>query len=188
MALRLFLIVAFPLMLASTAIAQRDIVSLRKDLTGILSSFDGVAGIAVKHSSLKDTLTINGERRFPMQSVYKFHLGLAVLSRVDKGEFTLDQKIRISKNDYWKKTWSPIMKKYPEGGIDLPLHEVVRYTVRESDNVGCDVLFRLVGGPSEVEKFIHSLGINGIAIRNTEREMHISPTFNTTTRPFHRPC
>jgi beta-lactamase class A len=46
------------------------------------------------------------------------------------------------------------------------------YTVSQSDNSGCDILFRLLGGPSNVEKYIHSLGVRGMAIATTEEEMH----------------
>jgi len=46
------------------------------------------------------------------------------------------------------------------------------YTVSQSDNSGCDILFRLLGGPSNVEKFIHSLGVHGMAIATTEEQMH----------------
>jgi beta-lactamase class A len=45
-------------------------------------------------------------------------------------------------------------------------------TVSQSDNNGCDLLFRLMGGTSVVNQFIHALGVTGIAIVATEEEMH----------------
>lgn len=107
-----------------------------------------------------------------MQSVYKFPLALAVLDQVEKGRLKLNQKIRVTPDDYSPNTWSPIMKKYPEANIDLSLQEVLAYMVSQSDNVACDILFRLIGGPLQAEKFIHSIGVNDIAIRFTEEEMH----------------
>ena len=54
----------------------------------------------------------------------------------------------------------------------VPLSELIRVTVAESDNNACDILFRLAGGPSEVNSFIHGLGVDSINIVSTEAEMH----------------
>jgi len=48
------------------------------------------------------------------------------------------------------------------------LAEILKYTVASSDNVGCDVLFRLLGGPKVVEAFLHQAGIADIAIEYDE--------------------
>ena len=107
-----------------------------------------------------------------MQSVFKFHLALMVLHEVDSGKLSLDQKIHLTKNDLNQKTWSPLAKKYPGGEVNLSLKDILTYTVSESDNNGCDILFRLVGGPQKVNEYIHSLGIKGVSIKATEEEMH----------------
>ncbi len=82
----------------------------------------------------------------PMLSVFKFHIALAVLNQVDKGNLTLDQKILIKKSDLLENTWSPLREKYPDGNVELPLSEIITYTVAQSDNNGCDILLRLIGG------------------------------------------
>jgi beta-lactamase class A len=107
-----------------------------------------------------------------MQSVYKFPLAVAMLHQIDKGKFTLDQKIHIAKTDLLPHMWSPLQKKYPNGNVDVTLREILSYTVSQSDNNGCDILFRLLGGPKEVEKYIHGIGVKDIAIVATEEEMH----------------
>jgi beta-lactamase class A len=107
----------------------------------------------------------------PMQSVYKLPLGIYILSQVDKGVLKMDQKILIRPSDY-SPTWSPIMEKYPDANVELSLEEVLMNTITWSDNVGCDLLFRLAGGPLVVNEYFHSLGIKDIAIRYTEKEMH----------------
>jgi len=107
------------------------------------------------------------ETHLPMQSVFKYHLALAVLDQVDKGKFDLKEKITVTKADLDNELWSPIRKKYPEG-IDLPLSEIIKYTVASSDNVGCDLLFRLIGGPKVVESYLHEIGIVDIEIKYNE--------------------
>ncbi len=102
-----------------------------------------------------------------MQSVFKYHLALAVLDQVDKGNLSLTDKIRISKKDLDNNLWSPIRKKHPDGA-NLSLSTMLKYTVAYSDNVGCDILFKIVGGPKVVETFLHQKGIADIAIKYDE--------------------
>ena len=144
---------------------------LRKEIENLVHTVDGSIGVGVKHLESGDTISIHGKDHFPMQSVYKFHLALAVLADVDQGKLSADQKVLIRKEDYFP-THSPIADKYPDGNVELTISELLSYTVSTSDNIGCDILFKLVGGPKKVEAYIHGLGVRDIAIVNTEREMH----------------
>ena len=154
---------------SQTTIAQNN--SPKTSIERIVKSSAGTVGVAI--SGLEDdfSLTVNGSKRFPMQSVYKFPLALAVLDRVDRGELTLDRKISVTKSDLRPDTWSPMREAYPDGG-DIALSDLLRYTVSSSDNNGCDILFRVVGGTKAVEKYVRkNFGIKGMAIVATEAEM-----------------
>jgi beta-lactamase class A len=149
-----------------------QIDSLKNNIEQILKTKDALIGISIRDIENGETLNINSDKHFPMQSVFKFHIALAVLDKVDKGELNIEQKIFISKNELLPNTWSPIREKYPDGNVKLTLAEIIKYTVSMSDNNGCDILLRVIGGPKEVEKYIHSLGIDDIAISANEDEMH----------------
>jgi beta-lactamase class A len=149
-----------------------QIETLRQKLQNIATASDGKLGIGIIDLVGKDSLTIHGKAHFVMQSVYKFHLGLAVLNQVDRGKLRLDQKILVKKKDLLPNTWSPLREKYPNGEVELPLSEILEYTIASSDNNGCDILFRLVGGPKTVDKYIKSIGIKDVNIVATEEEMH----------------
>ena len=41
----------------------------------------------------------NAEKKLPMQSVFKYHIALAVLDLVDQGKLSLDQKVFIKKSE-----------------------------------------------------------------------------------------
>jgi beta-lactamase class A len=97
---------------------------------------------------------------------------LCVLNQVEKSKLSLEQKIHIDKKIIDKDTWSPIRVKYPNGNVDLTLNEIIKFTISQSDNIGCDILFKLVGGTKNVNDYIHSLGFKNIAIAKTEAEMH----------------
>ncbi len=114
----------------------------------------------------------NAEKKLPMQSVFKFHIALAVLDLVDQGKLKLDQKIFIKKSELLPNTWSPIREKFPEGNFEMPLSEILKYTVAQSDNVGCDVLLRLIGGTKTVQNFMNSKGVKDFQIKYNEEESH----------------
>jgi beta-lactamase class A len=152
--------------------AQFD--SLRMTIASIANSINAHVGVAMMHLEYRDTLTFHGKDHFPMQSVYKFPLALAVLNQVDKGKLKLQQKIHVTKEDLLPNTWSPLRDKYQGGNVDILLSEILATTVSQSDNNGCDILFRLLGGTKEVDKYIHDLNLNNISIAATEDEMHQS--------------
>ena len=69
-------------------------------------------------------------------------------------------------------TWSPLQKEYPGGNVTLLLRKILLYTVSQSDNNGCDILLRILGGPKIVNDYIHSIGIKEVSIKASEKEMH----------------
>lgn len=141
---------------------------LREKINQIIKSKNATVGVGIMNFEDGDTLMFNGKEHFPMQSVYKFHLALAVLNQVDKGKLTLNQNIFVNKSDLIPYLNSPIREKYPQGNVNLPLSEIIKYTVSQSDNVGCDLLFKLIGGPEKANKFIHNLGVKDVAILDPE--------------------
>jgi beta-lactamase class A len=66
------------------------------------------------------------------------------------------------------------------------LDEILNYTVSQSDNNGCDILFKLAGGTASVNSFIHSIGINDVAIVATEEQMQkgVDVQFTNWTTPM----
>lgn len=156
----------------------------KDNIRNFVSKYNTVTGVAVYGNSGKDTLQINGKVAFPMQSVFKFHIALAVLAEIDKGKFTLDQKVAIAKEQLMKDTWSPIRDKYPDG-TSLSIAELINYTVSASDNNGCDILLGLIGGPSVVDNYIKAIGFKNTFVKFSEAEMHAShdAQFSNTTTP-----
>ena len=150
--------------------AAQNTNSLRQEIQQIVSTKNAVVGVSITGNDRKDALSVNGDSRFPMQSVFKFHIALAVLSEIDKGNFSFDQKIKIEKTDLLTNLYSPIRDKYPDGA-SLTISEILEYTVSQSDNVGCEVLLRLIGGPQAVEKYFVKNKFKGVAIKINEEVM-----------------
>ena len=140
---------------------------LRQKLQQIVSTKNAVVGVSIIGNNGKDTLSLNGAGHFPLQSVFKFHIALAVLSQIDKGKFSLNQKIKIEKKDLLPDLYSPIREKYPNGA-SLTIAEILENTVSSSDNVGCEVLLRLLGGPQVVEEYFTKNKFKDVSIKINE--------------------
>ena len=169
---RLIFNIALLIIFISVRAAFPQADNLKTKISSIIKQTKGNVGVAVIGFDNHDTVIINNNLKYPMQSVYKFPLALYILRKVDEGKLSLDQKIHLTKENLLPNTWSPLRKKYPNANVDVELREILSYTIRESDNNGCDILFKLVGGTAKVNKYIHSLGIKGMSIAATEKEMH----------------
>ena len=86
------LTVLFLLLVISCQAQSNKTYLLRNKIEQIISHKNAVVGISIIGNNGKDTISVNGDRRFPMQSVFKFHIALAVLSEIDKGKLSLDPK------------------------------------------------------------------------------------------------
>ena len=146
--------------------------SLKREINQIIKGKNATVGVSVLDFENNKSISINGNKHLPMLSVFKFHIALAVLDQVDQEKLRLDQNILIKKSELLLNTWSPIREKYPEGNIEMPLSELIKYTVAQSDNNGCDILLRLIGGTETVQKFINSKGIKNFQIKADEEKMH----------------
>lgn len=134
----------------------------------IADTLNGQLGVSVLHIESGTVASLNGTERFPMQSVYKFPIGLMMLRQIDAGRFALADTIHIDPSEYIPAHGhSPIRDRYPEGA-NLTLKEILEYNVSQSDGTACDVLLRLLGGTDEVQAKVQALGVRDIAIATTE--------------------
>ena len=143
---------------------------LRKQLEQIASDAKGRVGVAAEVLETGQSISLNPQERFPMQSVYKLPIGMAVLAQVDNQKLNLDQRVRVEKSEYVRLgQHSPIRDKNPNGA-ELSLNEILRLAVSESDGTASDVLLRLAG-VEFVTKYLNDLGINEIVVANSEKEI-----------------
>jgi beta-lactamase class A len=144
---------------------------LEKHFEAIAKTANGKVGIAVELLETKEAIQFNGQKQFPMQSVYKLPIAMAVLHRVDEGTLKLEQLIQVTTNDFvTKKQHSPIRDKHPLG-TELSVSNLLQQMVSESDGTACDVLLRLLNGPPSVERYLGGLGVTNVVVVTTEKEM-----------------
>lgn len=137
----------------------------------ISNAAQGKVGVAATVLETGETIALNGNQRFPMQSVYKFPIGMAVLAQVDQGKLQLEQRVRITPDSFIsERQHSPIRDQYPQG-VELTVAELLKYMVSESDGTACDVLLQLMGGAKTVMGRLQDLDVDGIVVLDTEREL-----------------
>ncbi len=144
---------------------------LRAEMADIARVTHGPVGAAVLVVEGGSAVSLNGEQRLPMQSVYKFPIGMAVLHQVDLGRLSLNQRVRIRPGDLVPASrHSPIRDKYPSGTV-MTVSDLLGAMMEASDGTATDVLMGLVGGPERVTAYLRGLGVRNVMVATTERAM-----------------
>jgi len=145
---------------------------LSHDIARIAAQAHGRVGVACALLGRVLDCNFHAADPYPMQSVYKFPIAMAALHAVEQGRFRLDQNIRFLPSDLISPDqYSPLRDADPHGNADVPLQELIRLAVSESDGVASDILIRSLGGPPSVDAYVRSLGIEGIHIIDTEKTL-----------------
>jgi beta-lactamase class A len=144
---------------------------LQKQIEQIAAAAKGRVGVEAVVLETGETASLNGDGRFPMQSVYKFPIAMTALSQVDSGRLKLEQRVRVEKSDFVREGQrSPVRDQNPNG-VELSLKELLRFAVSESDGTASDVVLKLVGGPEVVNKYLSELKVTELVVLNTEKEI-----------------
>ena len=157
-------------------------LSLFQSGSSLASRFDQIAqkaqgrvGAAVMLIENGDCAGIRMEEKFPMASVFKLPVGMAVLHRIDQGRLALDRKVLVKKSDFVAAgNYSAVRDRYPEGNAEISVRELLRLMMVVSDGTACDVLLRLAGGPASVTEYLKSLGVNELVVAVSQKEMSVS--------------
>jgi beta-lactamase class A len=137
----------------------------------------GTVGVAAHVVGSGRSIAHRARERFPLASTWKLPLVMTVLSHVEAGTLSLDQQVRFTKADF--ESYSTIAREHPQGGM-LTVREICRLTISNSDNTGADLLVPLVGGPRAVNRYLRTIGIDGVSIDHREREL---PSAAVRTNP-----
>jgi beta-lactamase class A len=125
--------------------------------------------VAVQNLEGGEMWAWNGDRAFPMQSVFKAPLGAAVLAEVDAGRLSLDDVITLEEKDI-SPAHSAIADAWPER-TTYTVRELLVSAVSESDNTAADVLMKRIGGPGAVTAWLRSRRIMDMRVDRYEREL-----------------
>src|SRR5579859_3337299 len=108
----------------------------------------GVLGFGLMNLESGEFFVENGDRTFPMVSVFKLPLAASVLSEVDAGALNLAEMVTLRGLDL-SPPFSPIADAWPMRST-YSLGELFTAALRDSDNTAADVLMRRIGGPGAI--------------------------------------
>lgn len=161
--------VALACLTAVPALADWDRDKLDKGIDAIETRSKGRLGVALLDLKDRKLWSHRGSETFPMQSVFKLPLAVAVLQQVEAGKFKLDQPITVTRKDF-SLFHSPLVKAFKGERNDYPLSELIRLAAGESDNTAADLLMREIGGPQVVTRMLRDGGIQSMSIDRYERQ------------------
>lgn len=171
-----------------SACCRNPHTQLQQKLERLSNDFPGEVGIALITD--EDTICVNGDTHFPMFSVVKFHQALAVNDKLRNGQVHLPSEnhpynIKVTAEDLKPDTWSPMREQNPNGGY-FSIQQLLEYALVQSDNNACDILFKNIANPAQVEQYIHSLGVKDCGIAWTEDEQHadLNRCYDNWTTPL----
>jgi len=153
----------------------RNNAELENQLLTYIQGKDARIGLAVIIDD-RDTVSVNGQKEYPMMSVFKFPLALAVALTIDLNGKSLDETVDICADDMKENTWSPMREKYGRESITLSIRELLEWSLKQSDNNAADILIKYVGGTENVSALMHDMNFpEEIVISVTEDDMHRVP-------------
>jgi len=152
-------------------------------LTEFVEGKDANIGIAVIIDG-KDTVAVNGNRKFPMLSVYKFPIALALAERYRQNNLSPCSPIAVLPEDLHPDTYSPMTEKILASSkivtdtLMMPTIDLLAFMLQDSDNNASDIALRCATGAGYVMHYLNRIGLNGINVRNSEAEMHADPSLS----------
>ena len=145
--------------------------ALEAELSKIAEPAKGRVGIGAYLVETEQAAYVGRDGHYPMQSVYKLPIAMAVLKMIDERKARLDQEISITPDDYVRVGfYSPIRSNNPNGVV-MPVGEILSRSVSESDGTASDVLLDLAGGPPQVMNYLKSIGVSNLIVADSEKSI-----------------
>src|SRR5262249_35118320 len=140
---------------------------LRAHLQELAGAFPGTIGVAVRDIGTGQTISINGDRLFPMASAYKIPILVEVFRQVEAKKFSLDDRVELTADD---RTLGSGVLTLMSPGLKPTIKDLVTLMIVLSDNEATDILLNKVGAEN-VTATMRSFGLKNIRVDRTTFEM-----------------
>jgi beta-lactamase class A len=169
--------------LVSTAVAAGPAApaAFQAAIEKLAAGYGEPVGIAVTDVADGWTASVDGNQRFPQQSVSKLWVALTVMQAVDDKRLALDQVLTMGPQDR-SVFYQPLAARIHAAGLPITVRELLRWALTESDNSANDKLVQQVGGADVIARTIAAKGLAGLAVGGTERDLQ-TRTAGLTWKP-----
>lgn len=155
--------IAQPRAAAQVPASDPGLARLEAELARLAVIAGGRVGAAALHLETGREVYLARGEPFPMASSYKVPIAVQLLTRVDRGEISLDSMIAIRPGDLHPGSGT-LTELFDDPGVILSLRNLLELTLLISDNSATDVVLRLAGGPAAVTERMRALGVEGIRV------------------------
>lgn len=154
--------------------SDRNTNHIHSALESYVRSRNAEIGVCVIIDS-RDTIRINNDTAYPMNSVMKLHQAVALADYMHENRIPLDSALDIKAAELRQDTYSPLRDSIGTSDCSIPIAEIIRYSLQFSDNNACDILFNHLLDTNSVDAYIRNLRIGEFAISVDENAMHQNP-------------
>jgi beta-lactamase class A len=146
-------------------------------------SSGGRIGVYAENIRTGAALSWRARERFVMCSTFKASLAACILSRVDRGQDSLEALVFYGAGDI-QDWYAPVAKANLSKG-SLSVREMCRAAVEESDNTCANLLLSRIGGPSVLTEFWRESGDRVTRLDDPEPFLNRTPLGDSrdTTTP-----
>lgn len=145
------------------AAPDASLETLRAELARIAETSGGIMGLGIHHLETGRELHVNGDEAFPMASTYKVPIAVQLLTRVERGEVSLDSLVEVRPHHLHpgSGTLTPL---FDDPGVHLSLRNLFELMLQISDNSGTDLVLEAAGGPEAVTDRMRRAGLDDIRV------------------------
>ncbi len=182
------IILLVPVLTAACRPAENRLSRIRNDIERFVADKDADIGVAVIVDGV-DTLSVNGDCRYPMMSVYKFPIAMAVAEKCRVRGLSFSDSVLVDPGIIVADTYSPMLERYPSmlsESVVMTLDTLLVYAMQHSDNNASDILLDWVDSPAVVDEYIKWMGHDDMDVVWSEAEMYEDNTrsYDNSTTPL----
>lgn len=147
-----FIIALTPIIALAT---NKEGSDFTKQIKLLESKNGGRIGVSALNTENNKRLNYRENERFAMCSTFKLFLVASVLDRIDTGNESLERLVGYDASDILE--YAPITKAHLKNG-KMSIADLSAATIQYSDNTAANLLFKIIGGPDGLTKYIRFLG------------------------------
>lgn len=150
------------------------VANLRDRLQHVAEQYPASYGVIVSYPSMRETVTMNPEQRFPAASLAKLPTLLTLYRAAARGEVDLDAEITMRASDV-QAYGTGVLYRKPVGAT-MTLRDCAKLMIKESDNTAWVMLHRYLGR-SNIEAELYQMGAYSTEYwmpnTTTARDVHV---------------
>ncbi len=129
---------------------------------------------------------VRGGELFPLQSVGKLPIAVAVLHMMQTRQLRFERTIDLSRPQIAPGA-SPLADSLRRAPVRISARRLLEAMLINSDNTAADGLMKLAGGPAAIQRKLKELDIDGLRVDRFERELQVEALGLTPPVDFAKP-